>query len=131
MIEQSTVLTAGAVLLVLGVAASYAWPHLRCGHPFGTHPTTGRILRCSRRPFHRGTHVRPWSAPGPIGYLHALPERCGAGHTHSDLGDAIACMYGAPQHRPCGRVVGASSDGKRMVTCGNPSPCAEHQLADR
>lgn len=28
--------------------------------------------------------------------------------------------------RTCPRVVGASGDGKRLVTCGKPVPCEDH-----
>jgi hypothetical protein len=50
-----------------------------------------------QRTIHRGSHVRPWSSPEALGYLFSQPERCGSGHTHADLGDAIACSLGDPE----------------------------------
>lgn len=94
MIEGSPFLLAlsiGALALLLATYRPWRW--LVCGHPFGSNPVTHRLERCHRKPFHRGPHLHP-SAP-LVGYTRSQPERCGAGHVHADMGDAIACSFGA------------------------------------
>jgi hypothetical protein len=106
MIEGSPFLLGAAGATLVALLATYRpWRRLRlqCGYPFGRNPTSGRIDRCQLAPFHRGKHVRPWSAPHPIGYLHSVPERCGSGHTHDTLTEAVACMYGDTDAMAAGR----------------------------
>lgn len=106
MIERSNVALAAAVLVTVAVGLSYKpWRRLRCGHPFGINPTSGRIGRCSLPPFHRGQHVRPWSDPSFVVDRTAhvmvvgkpalvVRERCCEGHAHATLDDAITCSLG-------------------------------------
>lgn len=103
MIEQSDVALAAAVLLTVAIGLSYRpWRFLKCGHPFGVNPVSGRMDRCSLQPFHRGQHVRPWSNPAfvaPRRPLVVVRERCCEGHAHSSLEDAITCTLGYEARR--------------------------------